>query len=163
MLVAVHQDIASGKDDCQPGIQAALTRCRQLGGGAVHSRRRHAGCRRLDDAGLCDDGAERAGADFGADAGGACGGTGEGGSAGRGLGVSPAAGLDAAAAGLARREAAEHGAHRLALQVERLMAAGVLSQAALVGALHVCRTPAPTSLGAWTHTADPGVMARANA
>ncbi|HEY8613110.1 MAG TPA: recombinase family protein [Roseomonas sp.] len=37
-LVAEHQDIASGKDDCRPGFQAALTRCRQLGAVLVAAR-----------------------------------------------------------------------------------------------------------------------------
>src|SRR3979490_3623763 len=31
-MVAEYSDIASGKDDRRPGFQAALTRCRQLGG-----------------------------------------------------------------------------------------------------------------------------------
>ncbi len=30
-LVAEYSDVASGKDDRRPGVQAALTRCRQLG------------------------------------------------------------------------------------------------------------------------------------
>ena len=38
MLVAEHQDIASGKDDRRPGFQAALTRCRQLGAALVTGR-----------------------------------------------------------------------------------------------------------------------------
>jgi DNA invertase Pin-like site-specific DNA recombinase len=37
-LVAVHQDIASGKDDRRPGFQAALTRCCQLGAVLVAAR-----------------------------------------------------------------------------------------------------------------------------
>jgi DNA invertase Pin-like site-specific DNA recombinase len=38
ILVAEHQDIASGKDDRRPGFQAALTRCRQLGAVLVTAR-----------------------------------------------------------------------------------------------------------------------------
>ncbi|WP_408639675.1 recombinase family protein [Roseomonas populi] len=38
LLVAEHQDIASGKDDRRPGFQAALTRCRQLGAVLVAAR-----------------------------------------------------------------------------------------------------------------------------
>jgi hypothetical protein len=37
-LVAEHQDSASGKDDCRPGFQAALTRCRQPGAVLVAAR-----------------------------------------------------------------------------------------------------------------------------
>lgn len=37
-LVAKHQDVASGKDDCRPGFQAASARCRQLGAMLVAAR-----------------------------------------------------------------------------------------------------------------------------
>jgi len=50
-------------------------------------------------------------------------------------GYRPAAGPDAACAALARREAAERAAHRLALEVERLRAEGIVAHAALARAL----------------------------
>jgi hypothetical protein len=37
-LVAEYYDVASGKDDCRPGFQAALARCRQLGAVLVAAR-----------------------------------------------------------------------------------------------------------------------------
>src|SRR3954464_678772 len=36
--VAEHSDMASAKDDCRPGFQAALARCRQLGAVLVAAR-----------------------------------------------------------------------------------------------------------------------------
>jgi DNA invertase Pin-like site-specific DNA recombinase len=40
-LVAELSDIASGKDDCRPGFQAALARCQQLGAVLVAARLDH--------------------------------------------------------------------------------------------------------------------------
>jgi hypothetical protein len=48
-----------------------------------------------------------------------------------GRGHRPAAGPDAAAAALARREAAERTTHQLAVEVARLWAEGVIGQAAM--------------------------------
>jgi DNA invertase Pin-like site-specific DNA recombinase len=37
-LVAEYSDVASGKDECRPGFQAALARCRLLGAVLVAAR-----------------------------------------------------------------------------------------------------------------------------
>jgi DNA invertase Pin-like site-specific DNA recombinase len=73
----------------------------------------------------------------------------------------PAAGPDAAAAALARHEAAEQAAHRLALEVERLRAEGVTGQAALARALTECGVSTPRGGTVWTHTTVTRVPARA--
>jgi hypothetical protein len=54
-------------------------------------------------------------------------------------------------AALARREAAQLAAHRLALEVERLQAQGVLGQAALARALNDRGVPTPRGSGSWTY------------
>ncbi len=73
----------------------------------------------------------------------------------------PAAGPDAAAAGLARREAAGRTAHRLALEVERLRADGVVAHAALARALTTSAVPTPRGGSVWTHTTVARVLLRA--
>jgi DNA invertase Pin-like site-specific DNA recombinase len=75
-------------------------------------------------------------------------------------GYRPAAGPNAAAAALARREAAERAAHRLVLEVDRLRAEGVEGQAAMARALNERGVPTPLGRGGWTHTTVARVMAR---
>ena len=75
-------------------------------------------------------------------------------------GYRPATGPDAAAAAVARREAAEQAAHRLSLDLERLRADGATSNAALARALNQHGVPTPTGAGAWTHTTVARVLAR---
>lgn len=67
-------------------------------------------------------------------------------------GYRPAVGPDAAAAALARREAAERVAYRLALEVELLRREGLVGQAALARALTGRGVPTPRGGGRWTHT-----------
>jgi DNA invertase Pin-like site-specific DNA recombinase len=78
-------------------------------------------------------------------------------------GYRPAASPDAGAATLARREAAEQAAHRLALEVECLRAEGVVGQAAMARVLNERGVPAPSGRGAWTHTTVARVLTRAAA
>jgi hypothetical protein len=59
----------------------------------------------------------------------------------------PSEGPDAAAASKPRGEAA----HRLALDVARLRAEGVVGQAAIARALIERGMPAPSGIGMWTH------------
>jgi hypothetical protein len=73
----------------------------------------------------------------------------------------PAAGPDAAAAALARREAAERAAHRLVLEVERLKAEGVLGHAAIARVLTERGVPTPRGGATWTHTTVARVIAQA--
>jgi DNA invertase Pin-like site-specific DNA recombinase len=75
-------------------------------------------------------------------------------------GYRPASGPDAAAAALARREAAERTAHRLTLEFERLRADGVSGQAALARALNARGVPKPRGAGSWTHTTVSRVLQR---
>ena len=67
----------------------------------------------------------------------------------------------AAVAAQARRMAAERAAHRLALEVERLRAEGVIGQAAIARALTERGVPTPRGRGDWTHTTVARVLARA--
>ena len=185
-LVAEFSDVASGKDDRRPGFQAALRRCRQLGGGAGRGAarpdhaagphavaaargrllgpcRRHAGCGRPDDAGVCRDGAEGAGADQRAHPGGAGGGQGAGGGAGRGSRL-PA--VSAALCGCGEGpawEVADQAAHRLWLEVERLRSEGVATMAGLARALTERGVPTPCDGRVWTHTTVARLMARVGA
>lgn len=76
-------------------------------------------------------------------------------------GYRPTAGPDAAAAALARREAAERAAHRLALEVERLKTEGVLGHAAIARVLTARGVPTPRGGTAWTHTTVARVIAQA--
>jgi DNA invertase Pin-like site-specific DNA recombinase len=186
ILVAEHSDIASGKDDRRPGFQAALARCRQLGAVLVAARldritRRAHTLSQLLEEGYAIRAADMPGADdlmmriyaamaqkerelisertkaalAAAKARGAA--------LGGDRGYRPAAGPDAAAAALARREAAEQVAHRLALEVERLRSAGVVGQAAMARALTERGVPTPRGGSAWTHTTVARVLARAAA
>ena len=78
-------------------------------------------------------------------------------------GYRPAAGPDAAAAAVARRGAAERAAHRLALEIERLRAEGVVTHAALARTLTGIRMPTPRGGALWTHTTVARVLARLQA
>ncbi|WP_241671563.1 recombinase family protein [Dankookia rubra] len=61
-------------------------------------------------------------------------------------------GPSAAAAAQARRLAAERAAHRLALEIERLRAEGIIGQAAIARTLMERRVPTPRGGTEWTHT-----------
>src|SRR5215213_1273688 len=67
-------------------------------------------------------------------------------------GYRPAAGPDAAAAGLARRVAAERAVYRLQLEVQQLRAEGIIAHAALARALTERGVPTPRGAAFWTHT-----------
>lgn len=183
-LVAEFSDIASGKDDHRPGFQAALARCRQLGAVLVAARldritrRAHTLSQLLED-GYSVRAADMPGADdlmmriyaamaqkerelisertraalAAAKARGAV--------LGGDRGYRPAAGPDAVAAGLVRRQTAEQAAYRLALEVDRLRAEGVVGQAALARALTERGVPTPSGSGTWTHTTVARVLMRA--
>jgi DNA invertase Pin-like site-specific DNA recombinase len=183
-LVAVCEDVASGKDDRRPGFLAALARCRQLGAVLVAARldritrRAHTLSQLLED-GVSIRAADMPGADdlmlrvyaalaqkereliaertraalAAAKARGAV--------LGGDRGYRPPAGPDTALAAQARREAAERAAHRLVLEVERLMAEGVLGHAAVARTLTERGVPTPSGRGAWTHTTVARVLARA--
>jgi DNA invertase Pin-like site-specific DNA recombinase len=181
--VAEHSDIASGKDDRRPGFQAALARYRQLGAVLVAARldritRRAHTLSQLLEEGYAIRTADMSGADdlmmriyaamaqkerelisertrvalAAAKARGAA--------LGGDRGYRPASGPDAAAAAVARQQAAGRAAHRLALEVERLRADGVIGQAAMAWALNECGVPVPSGRGAWTHTTVARVLAR---
>ena len=182
-LVAEHSDVASGKDDRRPGFQAAVARCRQLGAVLVAARldritRRAHTLSQLLEEGYSVRAADMPGADdlmmriyaamaqkerelisertraalTAAKARGAV--------LGGDRGYRPDAGPDAEAAALARRVAADRAAHRLALEVERLRAEGVVGQAAIARALTERGVPTPRGSGAWTHTTVARVLAR---
>jgi DNA invertase Pin-like site-specific DNA recombinase len=181
-LVAEYEDVASGKDDKRAGFQAALARCRQLGAVLVAARldritrRAHTLSQLLED-GVSIRAADMPGADDlmlriyaamaqkerelisertraalrAAKARGAV--------LGGDRGYRPAKGPDAAAAALARRLTAQQAAHRLALEVERLRAEGVVTRAAVARALNERGVAVPSGTGAWTHTTVARVLA----
>jgi len=184
ILLAEFSDIASGKDDRRPGFQAALARCRQLGAVLVAARldritrSAHTLSQLLED-GVSIRAADTPGADdlmmriyaamaqkerelisertraaLGAA-------KARGRVLGGDRGYRPTVGPDAVAAAQARHEAAERAAHRLALEVERLRAAGISGQGALAQALNERRVPTPSGSGTWTHTTVARVLARA--
>ena len=182
-LVAEYEDVASGKDDRRPGFQAALTRCRQLGATLVAARldritrRAHTLSQLLED-GVSLRAADMSGADelmlrvyaamaqkerelisertraalAAARARGVV--------LGGDRGWRPASGPDAVAASLARREASDRAAHRLALNVEAMRAEGVTGQAALARALNERGALPPAGRGAWTHMTVARVVGR---
>ncbi|WP_426954134.1 recombinase family protein [Muricoccus radiodurans] len=183
-LIAEHQDIASGKDDRRPGFQAALTRCRQLGAVLVAARLDRITRRAHTLSGLLEEGISIRAADMpGADdlmirvyaamaqkerelisertraalAAARARGAVLGGDRGWRPSVPPCA----RAAAQVRREEAERAAHRLALEIERLRADGVVGQAALARALNEKGVPTPAGRGAWTHTTVARVLALA--
>jgi DNA invertase Pin-like site-specific DNA recombinase len=161
MLVAEHEDVASGKDDCRPGFQAALARCRQLVAARLDriTRRAHTLSQLLEE-GVAIRAADMPGADelmlriYAAMAqkerklisartkaalaaakvrGAVLGGD---------RGWRPPLAPDAGRASLARQEAAQRAAHRLVLEVERLRGEGITSQAGLARAHCAGRTNA---------------------
>jgi DNA invertase Pin-like site-specific DNA recombinase len=182
-LVAEFSDIASGKDDRRPGFQAALARCRQLGAVLVAARldritrRAHTLSQLLED-GYSIRAADMPGADglmlriYAAMAqkerelisertkAALAAAKARGKALGGDRGYRPAAAPDAAAASLARREAAGRAAHRLVLEVTRLRTEGIEGQAAMARALNERAVPTPQGKGAWTHTTVARISAR---
>jgi len=185
-LVAEYSDVASGKDDRRVGFQAALLRCRQLGAVLVAARldritrRAHTLSQLLED-GISIRAADMPGADdlmmrvYAAMAqkerelisertrAALAAAKARGRALGGDRGYRPAAGPDAAAAAQARREMAERAAHRLALELERLRAEGVVTCAAMARALTERGIPTPHGSAAWTHTTVARVLARSGA
>ncbi len=185
-LVAEYSDVASGKDDRRPGFQTALARCRQLGAFLVAARLDRITRRAHTLSQLLEDGYSIRTADMpGADdlmmriyaamaqkerelisertkaalAAAKTRGTVLGGD----RGYRPVGGPSAAAAALARQKAAERAAHRLALEVERLRTAGVVTHAAMARALTGSRVPTPRGSALWTHTTVARVLMRLQA
>ncbi|TDH58117.1 recombinase family protein [Dankookia rubra] len=153
-LVAEYQDVASGKDDRRPGFQAALARCRQLGAVLVAARLDRITRRAHTLSGLLEEGYAIRAADMpGADdlmlriyavmaqkerelisertRAALAAAKAHGAALGGDRGYRPHGGLSAAAAAQAQRLAAERAAHRLALEMERLRAEGIVGQAAI--------------------------------
>jgi DNA invertase Pin-like site-specific DNA recombinase len=185
-LVAEFSDVASGKDDRRPDFQTALLRCRQLGAVLVAARldritRRAHALSQLLEKGYSVRAADMPGADdlmmriYAAMAqkereligertrAALAAAKARGVSLGGDRGYRPTTGPDAATAGMARRQAAERAAHRLALEVERLRGEGVVTLGGLARALTGRRVPTPSGIGAWTHTTVARVLARAGA
>ena len=182
-LVAEFSDIASGKDDRRPGFQAALTRCRQLGAVLVAARldritrRAHTLSQLLED-GYSIRAADMPGADdlmmriYAAMAqkerelisertkAALAAARARGKALGGDRGYRPAAGPDARAAAVARREAAERTGHRLALELDGLREAGVTTMTGLAQALTARGVPAPRGGAVWTHTTVARVLSR---
>jgi DNA invertase Pin-like site-specific DNA recombinase len=75
-------------------------------------------------------------------------------------GYRPTQSPDAAAAAIARQDAAERAAHRLALELERLRAEGIVAHAAIARVLTARGVPTPRGSTAWTHTTVSRVLAR---
>jgi DNA invertase Pin-like site-specific DNA recombinase len=183
-LVAEYSDVACGKDDCRPGFQAALARCRQLGAVLVAARldritrRAHMLSQLLED-GYSVRAADMPGADdlmmriYAAMAqkerelisertrAALAAAKARGKVLGGDRGYRPMTGPDAEAATWARQEAAERTAHRLALEVDRLRAEGVVGQAAVARALTERGVPTPRGQANWTHTTVARIVDRA--
>ena len=181
-LVAEHSDIASGKDDCRPGFQAALVRCRQLGAVLVAARldritrRAHTLSELLED-GYSVRAVDMPGADdlmmrvYAAMAqkerelisertrAALAAAKARGRVLGGDRGYRPAVAPCAAAASLAREEEAVRTAHRLSLEIETLRAEGVSSMIGLARALTERGVPTPREGKAWTHTTVARLMA----
>ena len=163
-LVAEHSDIASGKDDRRPGFLAAFARCRQLGAVLVAARLDRIPRRAHTLSGLLEEGyairaADMPGADdlmmriYAAMA-----------QKERELiSERTRAALAAAKARGATRGAAGRAAHRLALEIERLRADGVVTHAALARTLTEIRVPTPRGGALWTHTTVARVLTRLQA
>jgi DNA invertase Pin-like site-specific DNA recombinase len=184
VLVAEFSDLASGKDDRRPGFQAALLKCRQLGGVLVAARldritRRAHTLSQLLEEGYAIRAADMPGADDlmmriyaamaqkerelisartkAALAAAKARGVVLGGDRGHRPIVAP----DCTAAAQVRRAAAEQAAHRLVLEVDRLHREGVDGQSAQARMLNERGIPTPGGKGSWTHTTVARVMARA--
>jgi len=184
-LVGEYSDVASGKDDRRPGFQAALLRCRQLGAVLVAARldritrRAHTLSQLLED-GISIRSADMPGADdlmmrvYAAMAqkerelisertrAALAAAKARGKALGGDRGYRPAAGPDAAAATRTRREAAQRAAHRLALEVERLHAEGIVGHAEMARILTARGVQTPGGSAAWTHTTVARVLQRAS-
>jgi DNA invertase Pin-like site-specific DNA recombinase len=186
ILVAEHQDIASGKDDRRPGFQAALIRCRQLGAVLVAARLDRITRRAHTLSGLLEEGLSIRAADMpGADdlmmrvyaamaqkerelisertraalAAAKARGTVLGGDRGYRPAVPPCT----AAAALSRQTGAARTAHRLALEVDNLRAEGITTHAGLARVLRELRIPTPRGGHAWTHTTVARLLAARDA
>jgi DNA invertase Pin-like site-specific DNA recombinase len=182
-LVAEFFDIASGKDDRRPGFQAALARCRQLEAVLVAARLDRITRRAHTLSQLLEDGTAIRAADMPAadelmlriyaamaqkereliserTRAALAAAKARGKALGGDRGYRPVEGPDSGAAALARRVAAEQGAHRLVLEVERLRAEGVLGRAAIARGLTRRGVPTPSGASAWTHTTVARVLAR---
>ncbi|WP_458094219.1 recombinase family protein [Roseomonas sp. WA12] len=186
MLVAEHQDIASGKDDRRPGFQAALARCRQLGAVLVAARLDRITRRAHTLSGLLEEGISIRAADMpGADdlmmrvyaamaqkerelisertraalAAARARGAVLGGDRGWRPPVPPCT----AAAAASRGEQAIRTAHRLALEVERLQAQGVTTHQGIARALTERGVATPRGGVVWTHTTVARVLERLGA
>ncbi len=185
-LVAEHEDVASGKDDRRPGFRAALARGRQLDAVLVAARLERITRRAHTLSQLLEDGVSVRAADMpGADdlmmrvyaalaqkereligertRAALAAAKARGRVLGGDRGYRPPAGPAAAAAARARREAAGRAAHRLALEVERLRAEGILAHAAIARALTERGVATPRGGVAWTHTTVARVLAKAGA
>ena len=183
-LVAEHSDVASGKDARRPGFHAALARCRQLGATLVSARLDRITRRAHTLSGLLEEGLSIRAADMpGADdlmmrvyaamaqkkrelisertRAALAAAKGRGAMLGGDRGWRPPQPPCAAAAALARREAATRTAHRLALEVEALRAKGVVSHAEIARTLSGRGVPTPRGSAAWTHTTVARLLARA--
>ena len=182
-LVAEYSDIASGKDDRRAGFQAALLRCRQLGAVLVAARldritrRAHTLSQLLEDE-ISIRAADMPGADdlmmrvYAAMAqkerelisertrAALAAAKARGRVLGGDRGYRPTQSPDAAAAAIARQDAAERAAHRLALELERLRAEGIVAHAAIARVLTARGVPTPRGSTAWTHTTVSRVLAR---
>ena len=182
-LVAEYQDVASGKDDRRPGFQAALTRCRQLGAVLVAARLDRITRRAHTLSGLLEEGLSIRAADMpGADdlmmrvyaamaqkerelisertraalAAARARGIVLGGDRGWRPVVPPCA----IAAAQARQEGATRTAHRLALEVETLRTAGIITHQGIARALMERGVPTPRGGSVWTHTTVARVVSR---
>jgi DNA invertase Pin-like site-specific DNA recombinase len=182
-LVAEFSDVASGKDDRRPGFQAALARCRRLGAVLVAARldritrRAHTLSQLLED-GVSIRAADMPGADdlmlrvYAAMAqrereligertrAALAAAKARGVALGGDRGHRPTAGPDAAAATLARVQAAERTAHRLALEVARLRVKGGTTHAAIARSLTARGVPTPRRGTTGTHTTVARVLDR---
>ena len=181
-LVAEYSDIASGKDDGRPGFQAALLRCRQIGGVLVAAkldritRRAHTLSQLLED-GVSIRAADMPGADdlmmriYAAMAqkerelisertrAALAAAKARGRVLGGDRGYRPPNPPDARAAARMRVEAADRTAHRILLELETLRDRGVTTLVGLARALteRGVRTPCG---GVWTHTTVARLLAR---
>lgn len=183
-LVAEFSDVASGKDDRRPGFQAALLRCKQLGGVLVAARldritrRAHTLSQLLED-GVSIRAADMPGADdlmmrvYAAMAqkerelisertrAALAAAKARGKSLGGDRGYRPTVGPDTGASAEARREAAERAAYRLHLEIEAAMAAGATHPTALARFLTARGIPTPQGCRTWTHTTVARILMRA--
>ena len=183
ILVAEHQDIASGKDDRRPGFQAALTRCRQLGAVLVAARLDRITRRAHTLSSLLEEGFSIRAADvLGADdlmmrvyaamaqkerelisertRAALAAARVRGAALGGDRGWRPAVPPCAAAAATSRAEQATRTAHRLTLELEALRAEGITTNAGLARALTARGVATPRGGCIWTHTTVARVVDR---